>query len=123
MKLNPSSDIEEEDEDINTTSNGKDIQSPRQDGNLNRHFRRWRYVIAIQTMTSTLKLIFETLNMPSMDLTQTLNNKKSFIHITDDKNNFLIDQLEKEIIEMETEYNFMDNPIQKKSESPENLIK
>ena len=31
-------DIEEEDEDINTTSNGKDIQSPKQHGNRKQHF-------------------------------------------------------------------------------------
>ena len=53
-----------------------------------------------------------------MDLTQTLNNKKSFIRVADDKNNFLIDQLEKEIIKLEKEYNFMDNPIKMTKPSP-----
>ena len=53
-----------------------------------------------------------------MDLTRTLNNKKSFIHITNDKNNLLIDQLENEITDMEREYYFMENPIKTKKPTP-----
>ena len=53
-----------------------------------------------------------------MDLTQTLNNKKTFVHVTDDKNNLLIDQLENEIAEMECEYYFMENPIKTKKPTP-----
>ena len=49
--------------------------------------------------------------MPSMDLTQTLNKKKSLIQTTANQNNSLIDQLEEDIAEMEQEYHFMDNPI------------
>jgi hypothetical protein len=56
--------------------------------------------------------------MPSMDLTRTLNNKKTFIHVTNDKNNLLIDQLENEIAEMECEYYFMENPIKTKKPTP-----
>src|SRR5271156_2490114 len=37
-KSKESSDIENEDEDTNTTSNGKDIRSPTRRGNQNRHF-------------------------------------------------------------------------------------
>ena len=44
--------------------------------------------------------------MPSMDLTETLNKKKSFIQTTADQNNSLINQLEEEIAEMEQEYCF-----------------
>ena len=58
--------------------------------------------------------------MPSMDLTQTLNNKKTFVHVTDDKNNLLIDQLENEIAEMECEYYFMENTIKTKKPTPIN---
>ena len=46
-----------------------------------------------------------------MDLTQTLNKKKSLIRITADQNNSLIDQLENEIADMEREYYFMERPI------------
>ena len=53
-----------------------------------------------------------------MDLTRTLNNKKTFVYITDDKNNLLIDQLENEIAEMECEYYFMENPIKTKKPTP-----
>ena len=53
-----------------------------------------------------------------MDLTWTLNNKKSFIHVTNDKNNLLIDQLENEITDMEREYYFMENPIKTKKPTP-----
>jgi hypothetical protein len=49
--------------------------------------------------------------MPSMDLTQTLNKKKSLVRITADQNNSLIDQLENEIADMEREYYFMEHPI------------
>jgi uncharacterized protein YgiM (DUF1202 family) len=57
--------------------------------------------------TTTLSKI----TMPSMDLTQTLNKKKSFIRITADQNESLINQLENEIANMEREYYFMDHPI------------
>ena len=53
-----------------------------------------------------------------MDLTRTLNNKKTFVHVTNDKNNLLIDQLENEITEMECEYYFMENPIKMKKPTP-----
>ena len=56
--------------------------------------------------------------MLSMDLTRTLNNKKTFVHINDDKNNLLINQLENEIAEMECEYYFMENPIKMKKPTP-----
>ena len=46
-----------------------------------------------------------------MDLHQTLKQKKSFIRITTDQTESLIDQLEKEIMEMEDEYKLMDKPI------------
>ena len=52
-----------------------------------------------------------------MDLTRTLYNKKSFVHITNDKN-LLIDQLENEIADMECEYHFMENPIKTKKPTP-----
>ena len=74
------------------------ISNHRSDmGIWNGIFQRWRYVIAIQTMTSTLKLIFKILKMPSIDLIWNLNNKKSLIQVADDKTNFLINQLEEEI--------------------------
>src|ERR1700678_3892232 len=38
MKLNQSSDIDDEVEDINTISNGKDIPSLKQHGKMNQHF-------------------------------------------------------------------------------------
>ena len=53
-----------------------------------------------------------------MDLTRTLYNKKSFVHVTKDKNNLLIDQLEHEIADMECEYRFMENPIKTKKPTP-----
>ena len=53
-----------------------------------------------------------------MDLTQTLNKKKSFIWTTTDQNNSLIDQLEEEIAEMEQEYHFMDNAIKTAKPTP-----
>ena len=53
-----------------------------------------------------------------MDLTRTLNNKKTFVHVTNDKNNLLIDQLENKIAEMECEYYFMENPIKTKKPTP-----
>ena len=56
--------------------------------------------------------------MPSMDLARTLFNKKSFVHVTNDKNNLLIDQLENEIADMECEYHFMENPIKTKKPTP-----
>ena len=46
-----------------------------------------------------------------MDLHQTLKQKKSFIRIATDQTESLIDQLEKEIMEMEDEYKLMDKPI------------
>ena len=46
-----------------------------------------------------------------MDLHQTLKQKKSFIRITTNQTESLIDQLEKEIMEMEDEYKLMDKPI------------
>jgi hypothetical protein len=56
--------------------------------------------------------------MPSMDLTQTLNKKKSFVRTTADQNESLIDQLENEIADMEREYYFMKNPIKTKKPTP-----
>ena len=56
--------------------------------------------------------------MPFMDLTRILNNKKTFIHVTNDKHNLLIDQLEKEIADMECEYYFMENPIKTRRLTP-----
>ena len=56
--------------------------------------------------------------MPSMDLTQTLNKKKSFVRITADQNDSLIDQLENEIADMEREYYFMEHPIKTKKPIP-----
>jgi hypothetical protein len=56
--------------------------------------------------------------MPSMDLTQTLNKKKSLIRITADQNHSLIDQLENEIADMEREYYFMKHPIKTKKPNP-----
>ena len=53
-----------------------------------------------------------------MDVTWTLNNKKTFVHVTDDKNNFLINQLENEITEIEHKYYFMENPIKTKKPTP-----
>ena len=53
-----------------------------------------------------------------MDHTQTINNKRSFVHVTNDKNNLLIDQLENEIADMECEYYFMENPIKTKRPTP-----
>ena len=54
----------------------------------------------------------------TVDLTRPINNKKSFIHIIDDKNNLLIDQLENEIKDMEREYHFMENLIKTKKLTP-----
>ena len=53
-----------------------------------------------------------------MDLTQTLNKKKSFIRTIANQNNSLINQLEEEIAEMEQEYRFMDNPIKTAKPTP-----
>ena len=53
-----------------------------------------------------------------MDLTQTLNKKKSFVRITADQNDSLIDQLENEIADMEREYYYMEHPIKAKRPTP-----